>query len=455
METQQIIQAKAQEFIDFLSALPAAHSEVAAVDRLQLGTLLGRAVCAFQVEAADTLIQRRESQELAHGLQKLERLKGIEAEVGLARGESPYMGTVFTHTARALCSVLPNALAALKAGRLSEYHARVVSEETAHLSAEHRLALDAAIAHRYGKTSTGQLRKLIEGHAYRLDRVAAEKKAVAKVRRRNVCLNEGSDGMVFITAELPAHQGLAVMNALSQATKDRIAAAMQDAATQDDPDGEAARLAQDTTKADVFVERLTGQSNAEDVPAEVVVVIHDTTLFGDDELPAWIPGHGMIPVNILKQWLKDSEAKKLLRRLYTRPEDGQLVAMESRARTFPAGLAKMLRIRDDICATPWCNNPIQASDHREAWAKGGKTSWANGTGLCSRCNQRKENRDWTYKGTPDQLIVVTPTRHEYRVDTFPPITEIGLWAGSPPTFIDGPVDIAQTGHRNIIWNVAA
>ena len=84
--------------------------------------------------------------------------------------------------------------------------------------------------------------------------------------------------------------------------------------------------------------------------------------------------------------------------MYTRATDGQLVALESTRRRFPEGLSKMLALRDDTCATPWCNNPIEDADHRQPWATGGTTSWDNATGLCKRCNQRKETRGWATLG---------------------------------------------------------
>ncbi|HEY4578097.1 MAG TPA: HNH endonuclease signature motif containing protein, partial [Yaniella sp.] len=201
------------------------------------------------------------------------------------------------------------------------------------------------------------------------------------------------------------------------------------------------------------------------VTAEVMVLMEDTTLFGDDDQPAWIPGHGPVPAGIIKDWLADPQMKAFLRRMYTRPADGQLVAMESRRRAFPTGLAKMLKLRDDTCATPFCNNPVEEADHRTPWAKGGTTSWDNATGLCRRCNQRKENRGWRYSGTPDELTVTTPTGHQYTVPTLPPLTQLRPNSSDPPTSSDPPstsdppppgvvIDIAHPTTK-ITWRLAA
>src|SRR5699024_3282060 len=107
------------------------------------------------------------------------------------------------------------------------------------------------------------------------------------------------------------------------------------------------------------------------------------------------------------------------------------------------------------CATPWCNNPIEDYDHRTPWAKGGTTSWENGTGLYKRCNQRKENRGWKYAGTPDYLTVTTPTGHEYTVDTTPPISELKIFGENkpPPSTV---IDIARPPpHIRVLRSDAA
>jgi len=427
-----------RDLVRVLESVSPAGSEAANIDVLQQLEQAKRALAAVQAEVTNTFVQQRQAAEAADRIPTSEQLKGIEAEVGLARGESAFVGAALTHTATALCTVLPNTLAALAAGRVSEYHARIVAEQTNHLSEAHRREIDAAIAHRLGKASSSQLRTLIQGHAYRLDRKAAEQRAAQNKRGRCVSLVPLGEGMVAVNAELPTHQGLAIMEALKKRTNQRVAAQYRQQADEATaPVG--APVNRNHIMADVFVETLTGQTTATGVDAEVIVVVDDTTLFGDGDTPGWIPGHGPLPAGMVKDWLADPEAKKFIRRMYTRPTDGQLVALESTRRRFPDGLVNMLRLRDDSCATPWCNSPIQEADHRRSWATGGTTSWTNGTGLCTRCNQRKENRGWTYTGTPDQLVVTTPTGHSYSVGTTPPISQLRQAGTDPPKVV---IDIA-------------
>ncbi|MFA6576229.1 MAG: HNH endonuclease, partial [Nocardioides sp.] len=110
-------------------------------------------------------------------------------------------------------------------------------------------------------------------------------------------------------------------------------------------------------------------------------------------------------------------------RLYTHPITGQLVALDSRARHAPAGLADLVRRRDhDLCRTPWCGAPIRTTDHITEWQTGGETTESNTQGLCERCNLAKQAPGWSAHPTPASrddtgrhtVITYTPTGHTYR-----------------------------------------
>jgi hypothetical protein len=107
-----------------------------------------------------------------------------------------------------------------------------------------------------------------------------------------------------------------------------------------------------------------------------------------------------------------------LRRLFTRPRTGELVALDARARRFPAGLRRFLRLRDQTCRTPWCDAPVRHADHVLPSTAGGATSAANGQALCERCNYTKQAPGWhamaTPAGRPHQVLTTTPTGHGYR-----------------------------------------
>ncbi|NUL49545.1 HNH endonuclease, partial [Cellulosimicrobium funkei] len=126
----------------------------------------------------------------------------------------------------------------------------------------------------------------------------------------------------------------------------------------------------------------------------------------DGQEPAWIPGHGPLPATLTRKLLtpdtqnpeapEEAQARVFLRRLFTSPETGQLVAMDSQRREFPRKLRQMIMLRDNLCRTPYCGAPIRHVDHATPYRDGGPTSYANGSGLCERCNYTKEHPGWTH-----------------------------------------------------------
>lgn len=112
-------------------------------------------------------------------------------------------------------------------------------------------------------------------------------------------------------------------------------------------------------------------------------------------------------------------------RLYARPASGALVAMESKARTFPRGLARFIGVRDQRCRTPYCDAPIRHRDHAQPHRRGGATSAINGLGACEACNYTKEAPGWEVRtGTAENGLhtaeFTTPTGTSYR-STAPPL----------------------------------
>ncbi|WP_287932289.1 DUF222 domain-containing protein [Arthrobacter sp.] len=120
-----------------------------------------------------------------------------------------------------------------------------------------------------------------------------------------------------------------------------------------------------------------------------------------------------------------------LRRLFTHPDSGALLTMDSRARIFPDGMKEFLRLQYQRCANPYCGAPIRHYDHIKSWAAGGPTSTTNGQGLCAACNQAKEAPGWLAEPangpppdaeSPDgespeaslpRTTTTTPTGHRY------------------------------------------
>ena len=175
--------------------------------------------------------------------------------------------------------------------------------------------------------------------------------------------------------------------------------------------------------ADLLVERVTGRSAAVATPIAVNLVLSDETLMGGSNAPADISGYGPIPAAVacllVSGAVHDERSRATLRRLYARPSSGGLVAMESKARLFPRGLAAFIRFRDQRCRTPYCDAPIRHLDHARPWVAGGLTDADNGLGLCERCNYVKQVAGWAvtpqvYETSRHTAEFTTPTGMTYR-----------------------------------------
>jgi hypothetical protein len=180
--------------------------------------------------------------------------------------------------------------------------------------------------------------------------------------------------------------------------------------------------------ADELVERVTGRPAEQAESVAVNLVMSDETLLGGDNSPAHIEGYGPIPAAVARGLVDaavtDERAKATLRRLYRHPRTGSLVAMESRSRCFPRGLAHFIGLRDQTCRTPYCDAPIRHRDHARPRNRDGPTSAENGLGACEYCNYVKEAPGWTVtagdqNGTHTAQFV-TPTGAQY-LSTAPPL----------------------------------
>jgi len=144
----------------------------------------------------------------------------------------------------------------------------------------------------------------------------------------------------------------------------------------------------------------------------------DTALLGVDDEPAHLDGFGPIPAELAREIVVGACSRKetvWLRRLFTSPATGELVAADAKSRLFPPSLSRFVRLRDRVCRTPWCDAPIRHTDHAEDWDRGGETSLVNAQGLCEACNHAKQAPGWRARPGPEpgHLETTTPTGHTY------------------------------------------
>ncbi|MDP9317917.1 MAG: HNH endonuclease [Actinomycetota bacterium] len=362
---------------------------------------------ASAAQARETVVFRASqlAEQRAAGVPVGDLGKGIGAQVALARRESPSHAARLVGLAEALVCEMPATMAALTAGTISEWRATLVARETACLSREDRREVDARVGGRLATMSDKQVLREARKHAYELDPQSVVARGRRAVADRRVTIRPAPDTMAVVSALLPAAQGVAVYAALTGDADSKRAHG-------DD-------RSRGQVMADTLVERVTGQTKADQTPVEVRLVMTDRTLLAGDQIPARLDGYGPIPAPAARALIRDldPDTKAWLRRLFLDPCTGLLTAMDPKRRLFKHALRRAVVIRDEYCRTPWCGAPIRHIDHVIPAEDGGVTSETNGQGLCEACNHAKQAPGWRSRpgpgGAGDSVTITTPTGHAY------------------------------------------
>jgi hypothetical protein len=383
--------------------------QAALVERIAELERVKAAAAAGQARAAAALDAARRSAEAAAGIPADRRGRGVASEIALARRDSPARGGRHLGFAKALVYEMPHTLAALEAGVLTEWRATLIVRESACLDVGDRRTLDAELCSETSRLEgmgDARVAAAAKAIAYRLDPHAVVDRAAKAEAERTVTIRPAPDTMTYLTALLPVAQGVSVYAALRRAADTTVD-----------------NRSRGQVMADTLVERVTGRCAATPTPIAVNLVLSDSTLLSDDTTPANIAGYGPIPAGVARGLVsaaaRNPRSRATLRRLYAHPRSGALVAMESRARRFPKGLATFIGLRDERCRTPYCDAPIRHRDHARPHARGGRTTAVNGVGTCERCNYAKESAGWQVSTRVDEngrhiAEYVTPTGSSHR-----------------------------------------
>jgi hypothetical protein len=449
------------DVLALLAAVPVAEDGPGKIDQMREFEDVKSAAAAKQARIAvayDLEVRREQS---AAGVPADELGAGVGAEIALARHESPTRGGRLLGLAKALVTEMPHTFAALQGGQLSEWRATLIVKETACLSAEDRAAVDEEIAADTG-TLTGcgdrAITAAVRTAAYRRDPQSFAKRASHAVAERTVSLRPAPDTMTYLTALVPVAQGVAAYTALT-----RHADTLKSSGDE---------RSKGAIMADELIERVTGTPGGY-TSIDLQLVMTDRTLFQGDSEPARLTGYGTVP----GQWARKAVTGELmagdgtgdaatgtpepkdpetgangsgsagnadstgfnvwLRRLYTAPTSGDLVAMDSKARLFPPGLRRFIQVRDHTCRTPYCDAPIRHLDHVIPWHNDGPTTSTNGQGSAKPATTPKKHPAGAPGLLPDQGSGMPwkhehPPGHTYR-STAPPLPGAPLPKAAKPS----------------------
>lgn len=369
--------------------------------------ILSRAVSAAQAALTAELDEQVVREQAEAGVSADQQGQGVANMVALARRESPHRGRRHLSLARIVTSELPHTWAAWRAGRIDEWTATVIARETACLPLTHRLAVDEEVAgdpEHLEQLSARRILARLRREAERLDPAACVARRRHAESERRVTLRPAPDSMTWLTALLPVKDGVAAYAWLT--------AHADTARAEGDPRPRGQVMA-DALVAGI----LTGDGTRPLTPVALGVVMSDTALFAGADDEAHLEDFGPIPAELAREIVCGAATRDeqiSIRRLYTCPTRGELVAMDARTRTFRGNLAKFVRLRDRSCRTPWCDAPVRHTDHVTGSDEGGDTAARNGQGLCGACNYAKTAHRWRARPQPDGSVRTTlPTGHTH------------------------------------------
>lgn len=319
-------------------------------------------------------------------------------EVSLAGRMSPATARRRLGSSIRLVENMPGMLDALAKGRISPEVAHGISRALGPVQSDQRRRVDRALVDRIPHMDGAGVRRWsdeVDAIVHALDPGRAAGRHQIATRERSVTLRKDAHGMATLSAKLTAIDAALAFKHLSLEAE-RLRA-----------DGD--RRGHQTIMAGAFADTLIGRAGGMDpVTLDLGVVITDHTLLhpGGGDV-ARLEGYGTIASSQIRNVLEDAlhtpapgeedpygpdgpAMRTVLRRLYTHPRSGELVAAESVARAFPDGLARLLRLRGDgICAAPYCEAGARQIDHILPHAHGGTTSLVNGQPVCAACNQKE------------------------------------------------------------------
>ena len=413
--------------VDRLGTLPAAADDAERIDRIAALERLRGAVAAAQARETTAFAASQVAAQRAAGVPDARRGRGIAEQIGFARGISPAAAARQVTMAKEWSTDLPAVLGQLRAGRISEWAAQVVAQETRELPRYVRRSIAADLAPDLPDMSVWEARAAARRLSYAADPVAVLGRARTARADRRVGIRPAPDTMTVLSAVLPAEQGVAAW-----ANLDRHARALR--AT-----GDPRSIGQ--LMADTLVERITGQATASAIPVEIGLTMTAGTLLGHEQTPADLHGYGPMPADLALDLVgqaavaapdtaprsgpaaDDAAVAVWVRRILTDPVDDTVLHVDTRRRRFDGSLARLIRYRDRVCRDPFCTAAVRHLDHVRPHRDGGQTSAANGAGLCERGNYAKDMPGWSRRviGRPDsgdrhqrQVIeVTTPTGHRY------------------------------------------
>jgi hypothetical protein len=321
--------------------------------------------------------------------------RSFTSEIGAALRIPDRTALNLIWTSRTLIHNLPSTLAALADGRLSYRHAQVIVDQSYSLEGDAVGKLEAAVLPAAERMTPSQFERTVRKTRERLEPESMVARQVRAEADRAVFTLPERDGMVTLSACLPAAQAVAIdarlteiarhlqtaeeSRTLTQLRADVLSDILLDNIFHDnDNDNDFS----DTEAGDApLVGRGDGPvARYRSILPKVLVTIPMLTLLKHGNEASTLEGYGPIDPATARELTAGAPT---LQRLLTDPVSAAVLAIGRKRYRIPEEIRTWLRVRDGTCRFPGCSRSAARSDidHTDDWANGRDTGGPHGESL--------------------------------------------------------------------------
>ncbi|SUA03109.1 protein of uncharacterised function DUF222 [Mycolicibacterium fortuitum] len=349
-------------------------SDAALIDKISAATRAESVAIAARLAAIGALDSLRE-QELAESiLWRTDPFEEVAAEISAAMRIARGRAATQIHHARVLRDKLPLVAARFAVGDIDYRVVRMIIARTGIVDPSVWAGLDAELAaraHRWMRFSERQLRDRVDQWIAKLDPNGVRVPPDIS-EQRFVQIEPSTPGMASIWANIDAVEAVALNQRLD---------AVANTVCEQDPRSHEQRRADAVGPLARLEAQLVCRCGREDCPATqnraaadaavVHVLAGKSTVDGGSDAPGYLPGHGILPAESVRNVAAHAKIKPV-RMPATTSEPAEPAEAAEPGYRPTAGLSEFIRWRDLTCRFPGCDAPAERCDvdHTAPWPLG-------------------------------------------------------------------------------------
>ena len=305
---------------------------------------------------------------------------------------------------------LPRVAVMLADGDLDLRRARVMLDDTGHLSDDAARTVIDQVADEAVRLTTGQLRARLRRLCIEVDTDDAARRYGEAVADRRVVMEPVDTGTAnLLGMDLPPDRVTVATRRIN-----RIARSLR-------RDGETRTM--DQIRADIYLDLLCGAAYGVGDSGVVDIRVDLDTLVELNERPGDLAGYGPVIADIARNVAKQG-ADAEWRYTVTDPATGQAILTDITTRRPTAAQRRAVETRNPTCVFPGCRMPATDCDldHRIPWSNGGPTTVEQLAPLCRHDHITvRHNAGWTYIRLPNgDYQWTSKLGHTYTTSGTPP-----------------------------------